>query len=170
MSTTCEYYNVQQFKRLYEGFSNSSFSTYHLNARSLPKNDDDFTNYLSSLNHEFSIIALSETWLTDSTEMLYDCCRPQRTGGGVSIYIHTSLQFCVREDLVHELKNVDVEALFIEITFCSFFSGRNVIIGCVYRPPDTDLGSFNDMLGSTLERMNMERKLCFLLEDFNLDL
>ena len=139
---------------------------------------DDFTNYLSSLNHEFSIIALSETWLTDSTEMLYDiplykavhCCRPRRTGGGVSIYVHTSLQFCVREDLAHELKNIDVEALFIEITSCSFFSGRNVIIGCVYRPPDTDSVSFNDTLGTILEMINTERKLCFLLGDFNLDL
>lgn len=96
--------------------------------------------------------------------------RSLRVGGGVSIYAHNSLQYCVREDLAPPLKNIDVEALFIEITSCSFFGGRNVIIGCVYRPPDIDIGCFNDMLASTLDMINMERKQCFLLGDFNLDL
>lgn len=134
VSTTCEYYNVQQFNSFNDSIATSScFSTCHWNARSLPKHFDDFTNYLSSLNHEFSIIALSETWLTDSIEMFYDIplykavhnYRSLRVGGGVSIYAHNSLQYCVREDLAPPLKNIDVEALFIEITSCSFFGGRN---------------------------------------------
>lgn len=62
------------------------------------------------------------------------------------------------------------EVLFMEIIFFKFFGGRIDITGCCYRPPDTDLGGFNDMLGSTLDILNMERKLCFLWEDFNLDL
>lgn len=127
-------------------------------------------SYLSSLSHEFSIIALSETWLIDSIEMLYDLplykavhrYRTQGAGGGVSIYVHNSLQFCVREDLALALRSIDAEALFTEITSCSLFGGRNVIVGCVYRPPDTDIGGFNDVLASTLAMINLERQLCFL--------
>lgn len=74
----------------------------------------------------------------------------------MSISVHTILQFCVREYPAYELKKIDVEVFFIEITFCSFSGGRNVIIGCVYWPSDTDIGSFNEVLGSTFDRINME--------------
>ena len=39
----------------------------HLNIRSLNNKFDDFTEYLKSLNHEFSVIGLGETWLNDIT-------------------------------------------------------------------------------------------------------
>lgn len=43
-----------------------------MNVRSLSKHYDQLTHYLSSLKHEFSIIALSETWLSDDSVNYYD--------------------------------------------------------------------------------------------------
>ena len=50
---------------------NESFSFWHLNIRSMKQNLQTFTNYLSQLNHRFSIIGVSETRLTDATADLF---------------------------------------------------------------------------------------------------
>ena len=42
------------------------FSALHLNARSLAGNFDKFNMLLSSIEHTFSVIGVSETWLNDS--------------------------------------------------------------------------------------------------------
>lgn len=65
----CNYYNEEEFNTFSgnlfnEGYKNT-FSTFHLNIRSLPKNYDLLVQYLSILNHAFSVLALSETWLND---------------------------------------------------------------------------------------------------------
>jgi hypothetical protein len=38
-----------------------------------------------------------------------------------------------------------------------------VVIGCIYRPPNSDIGSFIDILASTLDLINNEDEMCFLL-------
>ena len=45
-----------------------TFSIMHVNIRSINNKFDDFTEYLRSLDHKFSIIGLSETWLNDTTK------------------------------------------------------------------------------------------------------
>lgn len=45
-----------------------------------------------------------------------------------------------------------------------------MIIGCIYRPPDTDINSFNDVFAASLDVINKEGKLCFLHGDFNINL
>jgi hypothetical protein len=74
-SSTCDYYKAKQCNNLYDSLFNfkaSSFTTFHLNLPSLPINHDHLVHYLSSLSHEFSVVALSETWLTEETTMLHD--------------------------------------------------------------------------------------------------
>ena len=44
----------------------------HLNVRSIPKNIDKLNNYLLSLDIQFSIIDLTETWLKEETSELYE--------------------------------------------------------------------------------------------------
>ena len=43
----------------------SCFSLFHYNVRSIPKNMQNFQNYLDTLNFRFSIMDFSETWFTD---------------------------------------------------------------------------------------------------------
>ena len=64
-----------------------------MNIRSVRKNLDSFENYLNLLNHNFTVIGLSETWLSKDD---YDLSRlsgynfighhrSDRIGGGVAI-------------------------------------------------------------------------------------
>lgn len=59
----CKYYQddclIQLFK---EQDSNKSISLIHFNSRSLTANLQNIKEYLSQLNIEFDIIAISETW------------------------------------------------------------------------------------------------------------
>ena len=43
-----------------------SFSLFHLNARSLVKNQDALAHLLANINHKFSVLAITETWVKES--------------------------------------------------------------------------------------------------------
>ena len=53
-----------------------------------------------------------------------------RTGGGVCMYLRSSINFKIRNDLVPD----DIEAICIEI---SKPDSRNFIVASVYRPPSS---------------------------------
>jgi len=179
-NTPCVNYSEDQFNSmcLKSGHNTNAFSALHLNIRSLPRNFDNFTHYLSTLNHDFSIIGLSETWLTQSTFQLYDFpnytsvhrCRSNRVGGGVSLFIRENLEFVQRDDLTIHSHEGNVESIFIELPVSSSPTRKNMILGCVYRPPDTDIKDFTSHLALTLDTISKEGKTCFLLGDFNIDL
>ena len=63
-----------------------------------------------------------------------------------------------------------MESLFIEIDKDVFKSSNNIIIGVVYRPPNTDIDAFNDHMSNIVSILKTERKSCYLLGDFNLNL
>ena len=59
----CEFSTVDELnERL---FANLSFSVLHLNARSLVKNHEDLSHLLANINHKFSVLAITETWIKD---------------------------------------------------------------------------------------------------------
>ena len=60
-------------------------------------------------------------------------------GGGVSIYIHKSLDFTVKPDL--SINNNDIESLTIEILSNK---KRNALINALYRPPDGQIEPFEN--------------------------
>ena len=108
-----------------------NFSIMHLNARSLLKNLDQLNLMLGSLKKSFSVIGISETWLTDCTAELVNITgysfisnhRKSKTGGGVGIYLRNNLQY----KLLNECKLSDpevIESLFVEITV----NNNNLII------------------------------------------
>ena len=78
----------------------------HFNIRSLSKNFDNLRDTIQSLP-EFSVIALSETWLKSSSPDVFQLPgyqlitrnRLHRVGGGVALYIHSSIHFIIRDDL-----------------------------------------------------------------------
>ena len=47
---------------------------------------------------------------------------------------------------------------------------NDVIIGVIYRPPDTDINSFVAIITDILSVIKAERKTCYLLGDFNINL
>ena len=66
------------------------------------------------------------------------------------------------EDLALTFDNIDVECLFIEMSSCSFFGGKKVVIGCIYWPPDSDNGSLIEILASTSDFINVEDNMFYI--------
>lgn len=126
---------------------NQLFSLFYSNVRSLPCNNQELYNCLQLAETNFSIIALTETWLTDNNKTLYDIpnynsvhsTRVDRRGGGVSLYIDSTLHFKQRIDL--NVNNKDIESLFIEI-LPTENTIKPMIVGVIYRPPNTNMDFF----------------------------
>jgi Txe/YoeB family toxin of Txe-Axe toxin-antitoxin module len=58
----------------------------------------------------------------------------------------------------------------VELKNVSNNTYQSKIIAAVYRPPDTDVCSFNDILSELLGRIRHENKLMYLMGDFNINL
>ncbi len=178
-----QYYNENSFNRTFK--ENHKFSMFLLNIRSLPDHFRELTTYLDCLNLEFKVIALVETWLkdhhTDYTIPNYTFeqeHRPKLRGGGVGIYLHTSLQYRLRKDLQFpnavikskkksNLLGKEVNSVFIEIDKTSTSSKHNIILGCIYRPPSFPMKDFNVLLNEMLDKVEHENKYMYILGDFN---
>ena len=177
-SSNCDYYLEESFKKCCNKAKTNKlpFSIYNHNIRSLPKHFDELTHYLSVLDHPFTVIGLTETWLQDSTEPLYclpnynmiSQVRTNRKGGGVSLLIKEDVQFTERNEL--NIMNNIIECLFIEFDKQILNSDKNTIVGIIYRPPDTNIQTFIETLNDVLSKIKSERKLCYLIGDFNINL
>ena len=128
------------------------FSLCHINIRSMKANLTSFEICLQNLEFEFSVIGITETWLTDSNPDLcningfnfVETHKTGRSGGGVGIFLRNNILYQIRSDLT--LNNELSESICIEIDKDLFNKNRNIIIGVIYRPPNTDLKLFNDDL------------------------
>ena len=103
-SINTQYYDDQQFRDDFK--STKNLSIFHLNIRSIHEHFIELTSYIHSLNIPFKIIGISETWLkpfhTNYIIPNYNIekdIRVNNRGGGVSLYIHDSLQYKLRNDL-----------------------------------------------------------------------
>ena len=152
------------------------FSVCHHNIQSVKKNLDKLKTYLNTLGFPFSIVALSETWLQDTTCTLYNLPgysfikqhRRERTGGGVGLFIKDGIQYFERLDLKYSDDNL--ESVFIEVDKDSFLLGKNIIIGVIYRPPGTDINLFTTFKKKILTIIQMVNKVCYLSGDYNINI
>ena len=147
---------------------------FHLNIRSIPEHFIKLTSYIHSLNIAFKIIGISETWLkpfhTNYIIPNYNIekdIRVNNRGGGVSIYIHCSLQYKPRHDLKIGNDPETINSVFVEVDKNTTGTKRNLIIGCIYRPPWVDLKEYNTCMTNTLPLLQSENKYIFLLGDYN---
>ena len=160
---------------LFCNFNNhTGLNIMHLNCRSIKKNFDSLKTLLSSFSRKLTAIAISETWLSPATEDIYQLngysfvsnSKDNRCGGGVGIYLDNNLTFKIRNDL--SIMDNIIECIFVEIVQAK----SNYLIGCVYRPPGTDIPLFNASLSIIMDKINMKRRplLTFMTGDFNIDL
>ena len=59
-----------------------------------------------------------------------------------------------------------IESHFIELTT----KPSNTLLGIIYRPPNNKLDLFKEYLCELLQKLVLQKKKCYLMEDFNLDL
>ena len=102
--------------------------------------------------------------------------RPKARGGGVCLYIHSSLQYKMRRDLIPRNQNIiknlkhhqnEVNSLFIEVDKKSTLTKHSIIVGCIYRPPSYSLHYFNELLVEILCKLESEKKYVYISGDFN---
>lgn len=174
----CNYFLEDTFNTMCREFlsGDNFFSILHHNVRSAAANLQSLELYLRNLQHTFSVVCISETWLKESNVELYslDCysheflLRGARTGGGVSIFVRHGLSYRRRDDLC--LLSDNVECLFVELHSSSTMLSKSVVIGALYRPPNTRIDEFLAILEPKLSLIRNEGKLCYLTGDFNVNL
>ena len=146
------------------------------NLRNIRANLVEFENYLQLLHIEFRIIGVTETWLNESSRGLYgmnnyefiENHRTDKTGGGVGLFVRDYISSLKRPDL--EIFNEYNESIFIEIEKTVFAMENNVIIGVIYRPPNTDINTINDQFATLMESIKQEEKICYLMGDYDINL
>ena len=155
--------------------TNEDFSLCHLNIRSLRKNLTEFETYLQMLSHKFTIIGFTETWLNEADSELYGPNgyhfigkHINSRGGGVAVCVQNHSSYFERPDI--SILESDMESVFSEISKDQLQVNKNILIGVIYRPPATDVRSFNIQLDVYLDKIRKENKICYLLGDFNINL
>uniref|UniRef100_A0A6Q2ZN45 Reverse transcriptase domain-containing protein n=1 Tax=Esox lucius TaxID=8010 RepID=A0A6Q2ZN45_ESOLU len=120
----------------------------------------------------FDVIACSETWLNEFSNAdllnldgynLHIKNRPNRIGGGVCLYIKSTLKV---KKIDFFLEDDYCESLFIEINN----HDKTFIVGVLYRPPDSALNTFFSKLEDLLHKLINQKKECILLGDYNIDI
>ena len=146
------------------------------NIRSIKRNLTSTECYLDLLNHHFTLIGITETWLRDDDCDLYNISnykivenhRQNRSGGGVALFIQKNFGYSVRHDI--EIFDQECESLFIEIDKGQLNSDKTVIVGVIYRPSNTIIESFNTKNSSIMDILKKENKYCYLMGDFNINI
>ena len=161
-----------------ESCENNFGSITHINARSLITNIDLLCSNLKLLKHKYSCICVSETWTSTSTEQYvnvpsYECIcksRSSRRGGGLAVYVDSDINVTVKNR--PDLDSVDssvCESLIVQLSQPSV-SAKDIIIGVVYKPPNTNVETFLTNFSAVLEKLSKENRPTYLLGDKNIDL
>ena len=130
--------------------------------------------FLQSINHNFSVIALSETWLKTvphsyyflpGYELIVNNRTGNKAGGGVALYVSRDLNVIPREDL--NLSDDSLESLFIEITVPK---SKGIIAGVMYKAPSVVHSEFMTSFQMVCSRIAYGSKPCIISGDFNINI
>ena len=129
-----------------------------LNINSLLAHIDDLRVFIDNSN--IDILAINETkldfsiddyqvYLTGFDIIRKDRLHNGRSGGGVCIYLRSSLNFRIREDLLND----NLECIVVEI---SNTRSKPFLVGTWYRPPNSpsDLFSYFETLLDKIDSEN----------------
>ena len=109
---------------------------------------------------------MTETWLREDRTppgipnyVLTTKNREHRAGGGVAIFLHDSLNFVTRSDLTSS--HPALECVFVEI---KNQNSKNILVGCIYHPPDTMFPEFLRELELILEKVKNSEHYDFYID------
>ena len=137
-------------------------------------NLDKLKIMLTKISRLFSVIGISETWLNDHTSDQVDIPgynfisnhRTSKIGGGIGLYLLDHFQYKLLSDC--NISDPDtLESPFVEIHNPH---GKNIIVGTVYRPPNSNLLEFQEKFNRIISLISKNNKHCYVMGDFNLDL
>ena len=153
----CDYADIEGTINLNP--NNYNLAVLQLNIRSILAHQQELKQLLVNLaNHNcrIDVVLLCETFLSKHTLNMINIpgythignYRKDHEGGGVSILLKNGIPYKRREDLDIFIEG-KTESVFIEtISKC----GRPILMGIMYRPPNTDLNQFSDNLTNIVNR------------------
>ena len=150
-----------------------SFSVFHINICSIKFFFESFNTFLFSLDFTLSIICSLETWFDGSDNFIYNFSnytstnrkRSDRRDRSVPVYIHSSLKFKTRPDLVTNCR--DIESIALEMITEKTYN--TVLHSVLHRPPNGHFGHFENFLTFFLNTNNFHKSFYFE-GDFNINL
>ena len=171
----CDYIEIEQCKNLNP--NNYNLVVVQLNIRSLLSKQVELKLLLSDLEKRGSrvdLILLCKTFLSDSTlklvnipgYKLYSDHRKNHKGGGMAILVRNDIVCKRRTDLM-AFQEKEIESTFIEI---QSKSGKTIVVGSMYRPPNSTEGGFITEIMEVICKTNQEKRELILGMDHNLDL
>ena len=118
--------------------SENNISILHLNICSSQHKLTDLTYYLENIN----ATNFNDHILNIPNYQHEQCIRSNnKKGGGTSLYINKDIQYKNRNYL--SFKKTHYESIFIEVDKALFNTNRNTILREIYKPPSSNLKTFN---------------------------
>lgn len=169
-----KYYNFEEYSADTETLGNNYINIIHINIRSLHKNFDLLKSFLNCLPKLPDVIAVTETWLQETTKHLYSLdgytsihlTRTNKEHGGISIFTRNE----IKVDVLHQFHYVDDN---IEICSCKLeIENTNYVISVLYRPRSKHIAvnEFTNILNEILTNEIFRRNKTVLVGDFNINL
>ena len=166
------YYTPHEFQALKKS---KSFNLFHSNLNGLENKFEHVHNFVNGTNMDIDIIGISETSQREDqnfkTNVYIDgyqtpfCLGSKTSKGGVALYAKEGISSWERDDLNKVDKSF--EAVWIEIENTK---SKNIVCGCFYRHPSSDINEFTTYISKSLTKITREKKECYLMGDFNVDL
>ena len=171
----CNYFTIDSYNFFHSTISKSNFSLLNQNIRSFHANKNSFETFLSSINHEFHAIVLTETW--NSLVNIDQCYlqnffsahtfRTESRGGGVSVFLNSKLYKINKlDDLC--ISNATIESCVVEA--CSYANDNKYIIVGIYRPHTDSVDNFILALEYILNHSLLRNKIIILTGDMNINI
>ena len=132
---------------------------------------------------EIDVLVILESWLRPDIDdnfikvMHFTTCRQDRAtlnnyhvtkrGGGICIYVKSSISFTEIDGAVFKINNSDLELISMKLNIENV---RPIYLIALYRPPAGSLQSFSEHLNTLFDQITLIRKYDVILGgDFNID-
>ena len=178
-SNECKYFSSHDMTSLSfidEIETMSEFPIISLNIRSIVNRNNfaKFEALLEKITIKPMVIALTETWINDSSSGPYSNIkgynfvqnnRKKCNGGGVAFYVADHIHF-TKNDNLSIMKEKSFESLFLDVEV----GGKTIVCGSVYRSPNSNHTIFNQNLNEILRETSKLNKKMILMGDLNYNL
>ena len=131
LNSNFKYYDYHEFHELKQKCTNNkNFTIFPTNICSLAANSDKLELLASNLNHDFDVIALSETWTSDNKNLYFEVpyvegyqllhgVKGKTLKSSCGFYLKSGIKFKLRKDLDISYfdENNEFQSCWIEILF-----------------------------------------------------
>ncbi|XP_047994390.1 uncharacterized protein LOC125232679 [Leguminivora glycinivorella] len=153
--------------------TNAQISVMHQNINRLQNKTYRLECELQLRDPAVDVLCLTEHWLEDNQissvniqnySLRAQYCRTSRQGGGTCIYAKTDLVTMERKEISALSVEMNIELCAIECI------GADLIIVCIYRPPNGDVQLYLSKLSELLSMHAIKNYNVLLIGDINIDL